>query len=64
VLPVNATIGYEDLAYLCQNGKRREIRPEDLAEAVKQPVEGGSSTETEDPKQIEPTPTRAAEASL
>jgi hypothetical protein len=57
VLPVNATIGYEDLAYLVVtkvNG--REIRSlEDLTEAVKQPIEGGLiKIETEeDPKQIE-----------
>ena len=57
VLPVNATIGYEDLAYLSvKTVNGREIRSlEDLAEAVKQPVEGGFiKIETEeDPKQIE-----------
>jgi len=57
VLPANSTIGYDDLAYLTVkkvNGK--EITSLDqLAEAVKQPVEGGFiKIETEeDPKQIE-----------
>src|SRR5438477_661746 len=56
VLPANSTIGYEDLAYLTVkkvNGK--EIKSmDDLAEAVKQPVEGFIKIETEeDPKQIE-----------
>ena len=56
VLPANSTIGYDDLAYLTVkkvNGK--EIKSlEDLAEAVKQPVEGFIKIETEeDPKQIE-----------
>jgi S1-C subfamily serine protease len=57
VLPANSTIGYDDLAYLTVkkvNGK--EIKSlDDLAEVVKQPVEGGFikiDTE-EDPKQIE-----------
>ena len=57
VLPANATIGYDDVAYLRGekvNGK--DIRSlSDLAEAVKQPIEGGFiKIETEeDPKQIE-----------
>src|SRR5213595_616997 len=57
VLPANSTIGYDDLAYLTVkkvNGK--EIKSLDqLADAVKQPVEGGFiKIETEeDPKQIE-----------
>src|SRR5438874_3606295 len=57
VLPANSTIGYDDLAYLTVkkvNGK--EITSLDqLAEAAKQPVEGGFiKIETEeDPKQIE-----------
>ena len=56
-LPSNDTIGYEELAYLTVkkvNGK--EIKSlNDLAEAVKQPLEGGFiKIETEeDPKQIE-----------
>src|SRR5438270_7775301 len=56
VLPANSTIGYYDLAYLTVikvNGK--EIKSlEDLAEAVKHPIEGFIKIETEeDPKQIE-----------
>ena len=56
VLPANSTIGYDDLAYLTVtkvNGK--EIKSlEDLAEAVKHPIEGFIKIETEeDPKQIE-----------
>jgi hypothetical protein len=57
VLPSNATIGYDDLAYLTVtkvNGK--EVKSlNDLAEAVKHPLEGGFiKIETqEDPKQIE-----------
>ncbi|HEU5247717.1 MAG TPA: PDZ domain-containing protein [Candidatus Udaeobacter sp.] len=56
VLPANSTIGYDELAYLTVtkvNGK--EIRSlDDLAEAVKQPIEGFIKIETEeDPKQIE-----------
>ena len=56
VLPANTTIGYDDVAYLTVtkvNGK--EIKSlDDLAEAVKQPVEGFVKIETEeDPKQIE-----------
>lgn len=56
-LPSNGTIGYEELAYLTVkkvNGK--EIKSlQDLADAVKQPFEGGFiKIETEeDPKQIE-----------
>src|SRR5881409_595141 len=56
VLPANSTVGYDDLAYLTVkkvNGK--EIKSlDDLAEAVKQPVEGFIKIDTEeDPKQIE-----------
>jgi PDZ domain len=56
ILPANSTIGYDDLAYLTVkkvNGK--EIKSlDDLAEVVKQPVEGFIKIETEeDPKQIE-----------
>ena len=56
VLPANSTIGYDDLAYLTVtkvNGK--EIKSlGDLAEAVKQPLQGFIKIETvEDPKQIE-----------
>ena len=57
VLPANSTIGYDEYSYLTVtkvNGK--EIKSlNDLAEAVKQPVEGGFiKIETEeDPKQIE-----------
>jgi S1-C subfamily serine protease len=56
VLPANSTIGYDDLAYLTVtkvNGK--EIKSlDDLAEAVKQPLQGFIKIETvEDPKQIE-----------
>src|SRR6059058_2525701 len=63
VLPANSTIGYDDLAYLTVkkvNGK--EIKSmDDLAEAVKQPVEGFIKIETEeDPKQIELDATQVA----
>jgi hypothetical protein len=56
VLPANSTIGYDDLAYLTVtkvNGK--EVKSlDDLADAVKQPVEGFIKIEIqEDPKQIE-----------
>jgi S1-C subfamily serine protease len=55
VLPADSTIGYDDLAYLTVtkvNGK--EIKSlADLAEAVKQPIDGFIKIETEeDPKQI------------
>ena len=55
VLPANTTIGYDDIAYLCVrkvNGK--EVKSlADLAEAVKTPVDGFITIETEeDPKQI------------
>jgi hypothetical protein len=55
VLPANATIGYDDVGYLSVrkvNGK--EVKSlADLAEAVKQPVDGFITIETEeDPKQI------------
>jgi hypothetical protein len=56
VLPANSTIGYDELAYLTVtkvNGK--EIKSlDDLAQAVKHPIEGFIKIETEeDPKQIE-----------
>jgi S1-C subfamily serine protease len=57
VLPANTTIGYDDVAYLTVtkvNGKDiNSLR--DVAEAVKQPLEGGFiKIETiEDPKQLE-----------
>jgi len=56
VLPANSTIGYDELAYLTVtkvNGK--EIKSlDDLAEAVKHPIDGFVKVETEeDPKQIE-----------
>jgi S1-C subfamily serine protease len=56
VLPANSTIGYDELAYLTVakvNGK--EIKSlDDLAEAIKHPIEGFIKVETEeDPKQIE-----------
>ncbi|MDB6148096.1 MAG: hypothetical protein JWO45_1760 [Spartobacteria bacterium] len=56
VLPSTATIGYDDLAFLTVtkvNGK--EVKSlADLAEAVKQPLDGFIKIETEeDPKQIE-----------
>ena len=55
-LPANSTIGYDELVYLTVtkvNGK--EIKSlADLAEAVKQPINGFIKIETEeDPKQIE-----------
>jgi hypothetical protein len=56
ILPANTTVGYEELAYLTVtkvNGK--EIRSlAELAEAVKQPIDGFIKIETqEDPKQLE-----------
>ena len=56
VLPANSTIGYDELSYLTVtkvNGK--EIKSlDDLAEAVKHPIDGFIKVETEeDPKQIE-----------
>jgi len=56
VLPANATIGYDDLAYLVvRRVNGREINSlADLAEAVKHPIDGFIKIETEeDPKQIE-----------
>ena len=55
VLPADSTIGYDDLAYLTVtkvNGK--EIKSlDDLAQAVKEPIDGFIKIETEeDPKQI------------
>ena len=63
VLPANTTIGYDDLAYLTVtrvNGK--EIKSlADLADAVKQPIEGFIKIETEeDPKRIELDAARVA----
>jgi S1-C subfamily serine protease len=56
VLPSTTTIGYDDLAYLTVtkvNGKEVHSLAE-VAEAVKQPIEGFIKVETEeDPKQIE-----------
>jgi S1-C subfamily serine protease len=56
VLPSTNTIGYDDLAYLTVtkvNGKEVHSLAE-LAETVKQPIEGFIKVETEeDPKQIE-----------
>lgn len=55
VLPANTTIGYDDVAYLSVkkvNGKEVKSLAE-VAEAVKQPVDGFITIETEeDPKQI------------
>jgi S1-C subfamily serine protease len=55
VLPANTTIGYDDIAYLSVrkvNGKEVTSLAE-LSEAVKQPVDGFITIETEeDPKQI------------
>ena len=56
VLPANTTIGYDEFSYLTiakVNGK--EVKSlVDLAEAVKQPVDGFIKIETEeDPKQLE-----------
>ena len=55
VLPANTTIGYDDVAYLSVrkvNGKEVKSLAE-LAEAVKNPIEGFITIETEeDPKQI------------
>src|SRR3954464_8086361 len=55
VLPANTTIGYDDIGYLSVqkvNGKEVKSLAE-LAEALKQPVDGFITIETEeDPKQI------------
>jgi len=63
VLPADSTIGYDDLAYLTVtkvNGKKIKSL-DDLAEAVKQPIEGFIKIETEeDPKQIELDATQVA----
>ncbi len=56
VLPANGTIGYDELAYLTvKRVNDKEIKSlRDLAEAVKQPIDGFIKIETEeDPKQIE-----------
>jgi len=63
VLPANSTIGYDDLAYLTvKKVNGREIKSlDDLAEAVKHPIEGFIKIETEeDPKQIELDATQVA----
>ena len=63
VLPANGTIGYDDLAYLTvKKVNGREIKSlDDLAEAVKHPIEGFIKIETEeDPKQIELDATQVA----
>ncbi|PYI93945.1 MAG: hypothetical protein DME97_03480 [Verrucomicrobia bacterium] len=55
VLPANTTIGYDDVAYLSvRKVNGREVKSlADLAEAVKHPVDGFITIETEeDPKQI------------
>lgn len=56
ILPANTTVGYEELAYLTVtkvNGKEIKSLAE-LAEAVKQPIDGFIKIETqEDPKQLE-----------
>jgi hypothetical protein len=55
VLPANSTIGYDELAYLTvQKVNGREVKSlHDLAEAVKQPLDGFHKIETyEDPKQL------------
>ncbi|MBA3762329.1 MAG: PDZ domain-containing protein [Chthoniobacterales bacterium] len=55
VLPANNTIGYDELAYLTvEKVNGREIKSlRDLAEAVKQPIDGFVKIETEeDPKQL------------
>jgi len=60
VLPANNTIGYDEFSYLTvTKANGREIKSlNDLAEAIKQPIEGGFiKIETEeDPKQIELDP--------
>ncbi|MGZ4983626.1 MAG: PDZ domain-containing protein, partial [Chthoniobacterales bacterium] len=56
VLPTNSTIGYDELGYLTvQKINGKEIKSlRDLAEAVKQSIDGFIKVETdEDPKQIE-----------
>ena len=63
VLPANGTIGYDDLAYLTvKKVNGREIKSlDDLAEAVKHPIEGFIKIEIEeDPKQIELDATQVA----
>ena len=55
ILPANSTIGYDEFAYLTvQKVNGREIKSlRDLAEAVKQPLDGFHKIETaEDPKLI------------
>ncbi len=55
VLPSNSTLGYDDIAYLTvEKVNDREIKSlADLAEAVKQPLDGFVKIETaEDPKQL------------
>ncbi len=56
MLPANSTIGYDEIAYLTvQKVNGKEIKSlRDLAEAVKQPIDGFIKIETEeDPKQLE-----------
>jgi len=56
VLPANNTIGYDDMAYLTVTKiNNKEVKSlADVAEAVKQPLDGFIKVETEeDPKQIE-----------
>ena len=55
MLPANSTIGYDDFAYLTvQKVNGKEIKSlRDLAEAVKEPLDGFIKIETnEDPKQL------------
>jgi hypothetical protein len=55
VLPANTTIGYDEIAYLSvRKVNGREVKSlKDLADAVKEPVNGFITIETEeDPKQI------------
>jgi PDZ domain len=69
VLPVNGTIGYEDFDYLTVtkvNGK--EIHSlDDLAEAVKNPIDGFDKIETEEPPKeipLDPAQAKADESAL
>src|SRR5437763_1846994 len=63
VLPVNGTIGYEDFGYLTVtkvNGKDVHSL-DDLAEAVKQPIDGFDRIETEEDPKIIPLDVAQAE---
>jgi S1-C subfamily serine protease len=64
VLPANSTIGYDDFAYLTvQKANGKEVKSlRDLAEALKEPIDGFIKIETEeDPKQLELDPAQVAE---